>query len=86
MTYQEFKASRDGFTADEYANVKIVEELNKIKADLIENPIWVQYRIKGHETNDIQELVTAVLVQAKDEVIRRLDKELSELMSKEDKK
>ena len=35
MTYIEFKNSRDHFTVDEYANAKTVEELEKIKAEII---------------------------------------------------
>ena len=85
MTYQEFKANRDGFTVDEYANVKIVEELEKIKADLLNNPIYVIYEINGYEAEDIRQLVTDAIVRTKNEVIRRLDKELSELMNRENK-
>ena len=61
-------------TREEYAQIKILE---KLKADLIENPIY--YITTGYETNDIQELVTDVLVQSKNEIIKRIDKELSEL-------
>lgn len=63
----------------EFAKGALIAELEKIKADLIENPIWVQYRIKGHGIRDITEIVTDVLAQEKNEVIRRLDRELSEL-------
>ena len=36
MTYQEFKANKGAFTVDEYANVKIVEKLEKVKKEIKE--------------------------------------------------
>ena len=57
----------------------IVPELEKVKAEIENSSIWVQYSIKGHTNKDIEDIVNDVLKQAKQSFIQKLDNHISEL-------
>ena len=64
---------------EEYCRDKIIKELEKVKAEIEENGVWVRYNIEGRTDRDIENIVEAVLKQAKESFIYRLDKHISEL-------
>lgn len=54
--------------------------LDKIRAEISEyGSIWVQYQIYGRSDKDIQQLVTDVLKQAKEQVLDIIDKYKTEV-------
>ena len=54
---------------------KGTEVLDKIRAEIAEyGSIWVQYQITGKSDKDIEQLVSGVLKQAKEQVLDVIDK------------
>lgn len=63
---------------------KGTEVLDKIRAEIAEyGSIWVQYQITGKSDRDIEQLVSGVLKQAKEQVLEILDKYRAESESQE---
>lgn len=56
--------------------------LDKIRAEIAEyGSIWVQYQISGRSDEDIKQLVSGVLKQAKEQVLEIIDKYKAESKS-----
>lgn len=64
-------------TLIDYAIEAIEQEpiLDKISAEIAEyGSIWVEYKITGRRDKDIEQLVSGVLKQAKEQVLEVIDK------------
>jgi hypothetical protein len=67
--------------------IKALEQepiLDKIRAEVVEyGSIWVEYKITGKRDKDIEQLVSDVLKQAKEQVLKIIDKYKAESEDKE---
>ena len=67
--------------------IKALEQepiLDKIKAEIAEyGSIWVEYKITGRSDKDIEQLVSDVLKQAKEQVLDVIDKYKAESEDRE---
>lgn len=58
--------------------------IDKIRAEIAEyGSIWVQYKITGKSDRDIEQLVSGVLKQAKEQVLDVIDKYKAEIEPQE---
>ena len=92
FTKQQYEHVIDAFnnyellSLDYYGRLKvdIVAILDKIRAEITEyGSIWVQYQITGRKDKDIEQLVSGVLKQAKEQVLDIIDKYKADPVSQE---
>ena len=72
---------------DDFENKKTLEQvstLDKIRAEIAAyGSIWVEYSIPGYTEHDIEVIVNNVLKQAKEQVLKVIDKYKTESEGKE---